>query len=452
MPKRLIGLILIITGIIAFHLFGTQPETRAIWQNNVTDKIYLDPVAVGDHFVFLAGDKGKREFKLIQIDSQGKVTAQSTALNNLPFDPVAFDNMVVVGDRAKMVRGFSVPGLNIEWESGTAQAFPMGPIKLGKDNFLIQSDQSLLFCLDNKTGKPVWDKTFTDNLINYGADKAVICIHGHADTKNPVWKASGLDPADGLTLWTLEQKLSSDSPLFVQDICILTNTDGQVLVVDQMTGQVLYQHPVDGLKAIQILDDTLIMLASGGSRLVCMSLMTGNSWTTTLQSGFTGAAKYGNRLLISDKKNLRCLDATSGVLIWNRNLEDIYNAFPFRNGIFITHKDSFFARETFGSYIETATSESLWLAYDRSIFSKPLATSHGDLLLSYGGNFRMMGKAKSTGPAVIEIDPTQNINFWKNKTASETAKPADTTVTPKPEDKKPDTGIDPADEGWGSKD
>ncbi len=450
MPKRLIGIILIITGLVAFHLFGNQPETKPLWQKSINYKIYSSPVATADRFIFLAGDKGKREFQLTEINAEGTVTARSPVLPVLPYDPISFDGIVVLGDRARIIRGFSVPGLNLEWESGTVAPFPKGPVKSGTENFLVQSELSVLFCLSSKTGQPAWDKTFTDQLANYAADKVVICLHGYADVKKPAWKASGLDPDTGQTLWTIEQKLSANEPLFVQDIVIFTTTEGEILVVDQLTGQVLYKHPVPGLKAFEIFDDILIMLASGGSRLVCLSLMDGSSWTTTLQSGFVGAGKYGNRLLVSDKKNLRCLDASNGALVWTKNLQDVYNAFAFRNGIFVTHKDSFFARDTFGSYIETSSPDSLWLAYDRSIFNKPLVTSQGDLLLSYNGNYRMMGKAlaKSTIPAQLGVDPAEKINFWKNKTASETS--ADTS---KSEKEKPANNSDAQlDDGWGSND
>jgi outer membrane protein assembly factor BamB len=451
MPKRLIGIILIFTGIVAFHLFGTQPETRAVWQNSIDAKVYSEPVAVGDNFVFLAGDKGNREYRFVQINSQGKITAESVKFSVLPYPPLAFDGIIVAGDHAKMVRGFSVPGLNLEWETGTISLFSTGPIKAGADRLLVQSDRNLLFCLESKTGKPVWDKTFTESLVNYNADKIVVCIHGHADLKNPVWKASGLDPADGQVLWTLEQRVSNERPLFVQGICILSTPEGQIMMVDQQTGQVLYQHPVDGLKAVEILDDILLMLASGGSRLVCMSLMNGSSWTTTTQSGFTGAAKYGSRLLVADKKHLRCLDAATGALLWNRNLEDVYNAFPFRNGIYLTHKDSFFARETFGSYIETGSPESLWLAYDRSIFLKPLATGYGDLLVAYSGNFRMMPKVKSASVDTPAFDPTENINFWKTTTASDSVATSP-AAPPKNEAPSPTPSNIEEDTGWGKQD
>lgn len=447
MPNKLIGIILIITGILAFHLFGTQPETKALWQKSLPDKIYTSPLSFGENFVFLSGDKGKREYRFMQIDSQGNVTARSLDLPSSPFDPIAFEGMLVAGDRARMVRGFTVPGLEVAWESATMEPFQKGPVKAGKENFLIQSDRNVLFCLAAKTGAPVWDKTFTDDLVNYGADKTVICIHGHTDVKNLSLKATGIDPDTGAELWTLDHKVNEDTPLFVQDICILTSQEGETLIVDQHTGQLLYKHPLTGLKAVQVLDETLLMLADGGARLVSLSLMTGSSWTTTMQSGFTGAAKYGGRLLVADKKNLRCLDTTTGFLIWNRTLEDIYNAFPFRNGIFITHKDSFVARETYGSYIETATSESLWLAYDRNIFNRPLATSYGDLLTSYGGTYRMMQKAKSTATIDSSDMPSPTVNFWKDKTATDSVKPGESN---KPVPKKSEE-TNPLDD-WGKSD
>ena len=77
MSSRLLGVILIIISILAFHLLGSQPETQAIWQRSISEKIYSDPLAVGDRFVFIGGDKGKREYKLYAIDANGNTTAQS---------------------------------------------------------------------------------------------------------------------------------------------------------------------------------------------------------------------------------------------------------------------------------------------------------------------------------------------------------------------------------------
>ncbi|HAE39227.1 MAG TPA: hypothetical protein DCG57_11400 [Candidatus Riflebacteria bacterium] len=470
MSSRLIGVLLIIISILAFHLLGSQPETQALWQRSITEKIYSDPVSVGDRAVFVAGDKGKREYRLYEIDSSGNTTAQSVQLTNLPYDPTGFTDIVVIGDRARMIRGFSVPGLQLVWESGTIDPFNIPPLKTG-ENLLIQSDASTLFCLSSKDGKPVWDYTFTDKLVNYGVDKTVVCLHGYSDLKNPNWKATGIDPETGEVLWTITRPLSSDAPVFVQNICVLTSSEGEMLVVDQFNGNILFQNQIKGLKAAQILDEYLIMLAAGGSRLLCMSLMDGKSWTTTMQSNLTGLAKSGNRLLIADKKNLRCLKITDGTSFWTRNLEDVYNAVAYRNGIFITHKDSFFSRNTFGSYIEADSPNSRWVAHDKSNFLKPLLTNSGELLLSYNGSIRMLPRtAAAPAPGIADM-PGQKINtepsFWKDKNATESSTlPASNTASladestddedddEEPADAKPSVpeGLKPAADDWGKKD
>ncbi|MDD3146400.1 MAG: PQQ-binding-like beta-propeller repeat protein [Candidatus Riflebacteria bacterium] len=427
MSKRILGALLVIASIAAFHLLGSQSETPAVWHGSVNAKVFSDPVSVADRCIFLGGDKGKRFFKLFEVDADGKVTAESVQMNIFPFSPVVSGNMVILADSARMVRGFSVPGLKLEWESGTLEQFKVPPVTIDNNRFIVQSTANALFCLDSKTGKPIWDKVFTDTLVNYAAGKVIICIHGFNDLKKPKWRASALSSEDGSLLWTSDAILSQDTPLFVQNVCVLSSNEGEILIFDQESGIQLFKNQVKGLKAAQILDETLIMLASGGSRIVCMSLMTGNSWSTTMQSGFMGAAKYGERLLLLDKKNLRCVEVSSGAQIWRKELDDVYNGFPFRKGIFITHKDSFFSRNTFGSYIETGSSHSTWMATGRSLFMRPMVVDNGDFLLSYDGTFRLMPKP-STGGAVIEStvpaqisDPTAaNIKFWKDEVATGT--------------------------------
>lgn len=423
MSSRLIGFILIIISILAFHLLGSQPETQALWQRSIADKIYSDPVSVGNRVIFVAGDKGKREHRLYEIDNTGNTTARSLQLPSLPYAPLAYDNMVVVGDRAKMIRGFSVPGLQLAWESATVEPFQISPIKSG-NNLIVQSEAGVLFCLDSKTGEPLWDYTFTDTLISFGVDKTIICLHGYADLKNPRWKATALDPETGEILWEQTSLLNADTPLFVQNVCVLTSNEGEIIVADQFSGNQLYRHPLKGVKALQILDEHLIMLAAGGSRLISLSLMDGKSWTTTMQSNLTGIAKYGNRLLVADKKDLRCINIDDGSSFWIRQLEDIYSAVPYHHGIFITHKDSFFSRNTYGSYIETDKPRSLWAAHGNSNFVKPLLIESGHLLLSYNGEIRLVPRSNADkAPDSVSLPgqktPTEP-NFWKNTNASET--------------------------------
>jgi len=467
MSRRLIGVVLVLACVAAFHLLGSHGETPTLWSRAISAKVFSDPVAAGDNFVFLGGDKGKRSFKLFEVDAAGSLVAESPELNSLPFQPIALGNMVITGDSSRMVRGFSVPGLKLVWENGTVEQFKIAPMKADDEKILIQSTASTLFCLDSRTGKPVWEYTFSDTLVNYAVGKVIVCLHGYNDLKEPKWKATAINPEDGTIAWTFAAvPLGQDTPLFVQNICVMASGESEIMIFDQEHGTLLHKNEIKGLKASQILDDILIMLASGGSRVVCMSLMNGASWSTTVQAGYLGAARYGNRLMLCDKKALRCLDAGTGEQLWKRDLSDVYNAFPHRRGIFVTHKDSFFARTTYGSYIETDSSRTVWATGGRSLFMKPLVTNAGDLLLSYDGYYMMMPKPAyelSSGQAPI-ADPTQNsIKFWKDETATAPAgitasssAPQTASATPatlNPADKADEIPVAPGtdisiDDGW----
>lgn len=454
MSKKMFGVILVICGILAFHLLGSEPETRAIWSAQIDEKIYSDPVSLANRYVFLGGNKGRREYFLYEIDSLGQQTARSVKLPVLGYQPIVCGNIAVVADKSNMIRGFNVPGLGIAWEAGLEQQIMIEPARVSEKNIVLASGKSAMFCLDGETGQPIWDYQFSKPLINFAADQVVISISGYTDLKVPAWQMSGHDPETGEILWSSEENVSSDKPLFVQDLVITTSESGQLLVLDQNSGQLLFKHQADGLKAVQVLGDRVIMLAAGGSRIVCFSLMNGDSWTTTLNSGFTGAARNGNRLILATKKTLRCVEAANGGLFWTRELGDVYNAFPFRNGIFLTHKDSFFDRSTYGSYISTKAANSVWTAYGRSIFLKPLVTTKGDLVVSYNGLVKMLPAPPSESSSDLVMpnmpDPEQKIRQSLAASATkviDSAKPAaDKETAPDKKETQPELEI--KDSGW----
>ncbi|MGM0598545.1 MAG: PQQ-binding-like beta-propeller repeat protein [Candidatus Rifleibacteriota bacterium] len=422
MSKKLIGLIMVILGILAFHLLGSQPETTALWSASIEEKIYSDPVEVAGRFVLLGGNKGKRYYHLFEVDKNGKVAAKSVKLPVLPYQPIPFADKVVVVDKSNMVRGFSVPGLKLEWESGTMKPIALKPKKLDDKSFLISSGRHGLYCLNADTGKPEWDYQFPKTLVGFAADEVLICITGYTDVENPAWKISGHSVVNGQEMWALDEKVSGDEPVFVQGFCVTTTDEGQLLVIKQSSGQVVYRHPAKGLKVAQIIGDRVLLLAAGGSRIVCLSLMTGQSWTTTMNSSLTGAARYADKLILVNKKRMRCVDVSNGTLHWNRGLNDIYNAFPFKKGIFITHKDSFFDRSTYGSYFSVNSGTPEWTSYGRSIFRRPLVTEYGDLAVTYRGTIKMIPTSEKTDLITEEsqsinekTDPEQKIIFFEQE-------------------------------------
>ncbi len=445
MSKRAIGIILVIIGALSFHLLGFQPETKASWTNEIPYRVYSNPVTVKNNAVFVAGEKAHKKYKLIQVDLNGKTT-ESIELPILPFQPIAFSETVLLADKSRMLRGFAVPGLKLMWEVGTIEPLTFAPLKIDSEKFVVTSTSDMLFCIDSKTGKPLWEKKFHGKIMSYAADKVVVVVYGYADVKSPIWKMMALEPETGDEVWEISDPVSSSPPFFKQNVCIQTTNEGQVMIINQFNGEIIYKHPIKGLKIADVLDEKLVLLAAGGSRVICMSLMTGNSWTTTLQTSFQGVGKTGNRLLLVDKKNLRCVDSDSGELMWHRPLEDVYNVFQFRNGVFVTHKDSFFDRTTYGSYIDGTSGQSQWTAFGKSIFYKPTILSTGDFLVSYNGMIKLMPKPKTSIPAPSNNpnDPAKKINFWKDpvKSASSTKK-----LPPKDEPEISDP-VDLKDTGW----
>jgi outer membrane protein assembly factor BamB len=313
----------------------------------------------------------------------------------LCYQPLDFAKTAVVADKSNMIRGFTVPGLALQWETAAAEPIMIQPVKVDENNFIVAAGRNVLYCLNNEDGAANWDYQFNKALLNFAADEAVFCVTGYTDLTEPSYTLTGHSITTGELLWTLKESVSSETPLFIQGLLITTTSAGNAIVVNQRTGELVYKDETSGLKAVQILDDRLILLAAGGSRIICLSLMTGQSWTITMNSSFTGAGKSNNRIILANKKSVRCVNANDGSLVWSQTLEDIYNVFAFRKGVFITHKDSFFDRTTYGSYFTTESGTAAWTTYGKSIFKKPLIIAAGDVVAAYNGDFKLMPSTAS---------------------------------------------------------
>ena len=149
MSKRLIGIIIVIVCILAYHLLASDFETQSIWQSAIEEKILSDPLAASGNYVFWGGNKGKNLYKLYCINSQGQKVAESQNLPNLPFDPIVIGNNVIMADHARMLRAFSLHDFKVAWEIGANTPFEFPPVKCGKNN-VIQGSGNSIFCFDSK--------------------------------------------------------------------------------------------------------------------------------------------------------------------------------------------------------------------------------------------------------------------------------------------------------------
>ena len=457
MSKRLIGIIIVIVCILAYHLLASDFETQSIWQSAIEEKILSDPLAASGNYVFWGGNKGKNLYKLYCINSQGQKVAESQNLPNLPFDPIVIGNNVIMADHARMLRAFSLPDFKVAWEIGANTPFEFPPVKCGKNNVILGSGNSI-FCFDSKTGKQLWDITVLDGMKNYACDKVVVAIHGYKDVSKPSWKCSAYDLEYGVELWKLEEPVSKETPLFVKDTCVVTTGEGEAIVVNQLSGEILYRSGAKGYIAVKALDEGIILANESYTTFVYLSLLTGKSWTSSLKKDFVGAAQIGSRLVLADKVSLRCFELDSGVLVWQKDLGDIYGLYPHRNGIFVTYKEDFSARTTYAACLGVDSSSNLWFAKGNSIFRKPYPLSEGDLLLNYDGTIRLMPKPvfktlpTPTTPKVSMPDPIEKVNkAFEAQTPQKASQTKKIESTPKTEQQAIPSELPPVsdeDAGW----
>lgn len=441
MNKRIIGIILIIICVIAYYILNFDFETPAIWQTSLKNKVLSDPKPAFGNYFFMVGNKGKNLYKFNLVDSKGQLISESQNLPHTPFEPFIIGNNIIMADHGRMLRAFALPDFKVIWEKGSPVPFEFPPLPCGESNVLQASGKSI-FCFDSKNGDILWDITERDSIKSYACDKVIVTIHGYKDLKNPVWSCSAYD-LEGDKIWDFEEKVIPNTPVFVQNTCILTtatstnNIDdklqwGDIVVLDQNSGEILYRSGAKGYIALKALNEGVILANQSYNTFVYLSLLTGKSWSSSLKNDFMGAVQIGSRLIIADKKTLRCFEIDTGILKWEKALGDIYGAFPHRNGAFITYKKAFTSRETYGICVGADSGENIWLAKSKSIFKAPCSLPDGDLLLNYDGTIRMMPKPKfksfsdATIPTKVIVDPTARVNKSFDskipKTASNTQK------------------------------
>ena len=412
MSKKLLGILIVIGSLLVYSLYSVDISTPAKWQKQFDCEIYSEPISASSNILFWGGKMSEKKYKLFVIDTQGNKIAESISLPSSLFEPIVIGDIAIVADHARMLRGFSLPHLRAVWEAGSNDIFDKPPMKCGKN--VIQGSGRSIFCLSPKTGKQLWDITELEPIKNYTCDKVVISIHGQKDTKNPIWKCSAYEIEDGAEIWKLAEPVSSIAPIFVRNTCILTTKEGEGIILNQFTGEILYRTGAKGLVQVIGLDDSAIFAGMDFRNIVFFSLLTGKSWTTTINKDLVGAVQLGSRVVIADKVSVRCFDTASGDMLWSRKFGEIYSALPHRSGVFLAYKENFFAKETYAVCLGANSEKELWVAQGNSLFRKPYPLTEGDLLLSHSGNMRLMpipvfNDNKISIPGLEMPDPTKKI-------------------------------------------
>lgn len=433
-------LFIILIALIAVSLYITRETgTQPIWEKQYGFRVFSDPIYAEERCYFIGGDKGRNKHFVYEIDEQGNITAQSTQLPATPYEPIYSGNKLIISDMSNVIRAFSVPKLNVIWEKTSEKHLRLKLVKLDEKRILaIYNDtigkkagsENYIYCINSADGAVIWQNRISSPISKIAHDGLIVCIRTSTDmfsSNNSSYCATAIDIETGDIEWEIEN-IDDIAPLVIENICILSATQGRTIIVDGISGEVKFTNPETGYEPISIKSSHFIALKESEKKLTVTSLETGNAWNTTLTRQFKDCAIQGNNLIIADKMNVQSHDIETGLLNWKMDLKDIYNLYAYRNGIFTTHKDSFTSRKTYGRFINIQTKKAIWYIIDSNVFMKPVQFRNGDFVITSNGYARLMPNMKE---ADSSIDDQFTFKIQKKQPFSKTNKTPDNKVSEK---------------------
>ncbi|OQA07630.1 MAG: Outer membrane protein assembly factor BamB [bacterium ADurb.Bin374] len=399
MSLRSFSLVLIVCGILAYVLYSSEPPTSEIWKIKAAGEVTTQPAEVGSRSVFLI-----RQQQIAAIDLDGTITGPVQLDAQARHPLVGIASGVLVSDREGGYAFYS-PTLTRLWKRGTLTPSDLQPVDLPGNRLVVAGAPDVLFGLEGTTGEAVWESHFDGRVTHVVPDETIAVVYGYDDLKKPSWKICAIDPEDGSVIWKHPDAVGDDAPVVYSNYFIFCDKDGRPIAVDQQTGKVFYKHDSDGYRIAGITGSSLLLLAAGGTRMDYCDLPTGTSWSVTLPSPFLGALAVDGALLFADGRSVRCIEARTGVIRWQRDLGKTFDWFVHENTLGITYKDNFLARHTRVTLFTPDRNQTVWTAMDSGRFYKPMKSTRGDLLVCRSGNVRLMPYPElAPGPEAIATE------------------------------------------------
>ena len=418
--------------IISYFYITQETGTTPIWQKQYDFKVYSNPIYADNHSYFIGGNKGKNKLYIYELNTKGEISAISPQLPSTPYTPIYAGYRLILADISGMLRAFSVPDLKVIWELSSEKNFKLEPLKIDENKIAVvgavKDNESVLFCIDANNGETLWDISLGTPVKNYGASKdSIVCIQITPPSPNNIGKfcATCINVNTGTIDWRI-QNIENATPLLIEDICILTAPEGKTIIVDRKSGNIMFTNPQKGYKLIQICDNSLVTYKEADKQITVTSLYTGNEWNLKLEKTYKESILVGSVLVIADKSTLQGRNLSDGSLVWKQDFKDIYNLYSFRDGVFLTHKDYFTSRTTYGRFINANNGSIYWTAIDTNLLRKPVEFKDGDFLISYDGLGRLMpyisGSGSNNDPFKIQ---SPQIDFTSQKQNKNSKKSVD---------------------------
>jgi len=403
MNRSTLGFLLVSAGLILGIFLMFPSSTPSIWELSFPPGIFSNPVRVGQNVFFVQG-----EDRLYSIAPSGKVEAQAKLSDPLGQPLVALPKAVVAIGKQGRLTALSHADLKTIWHKELQLQSGSSSIAVFDNRLFVKGTPDSVWCLDGNTGNLLWESHPGGEIHEIVAGKEIFCLSETSEVKNKVWRISAISPIEGAILWKFPRPVEAEKPHEYTDYLVFCDASGTPVIVDRLSGEEKYRHPVVGLKLLGIAENYVLFLALGGSRIESLSFLSGNSWSATLPSPLLNVFGWGDSIVIVDGRSVRCVNAETGLIRWQKELGKTFNAFSAGNGICITYRTTSISLDTSFGCIDPENGKTIWVSCGMGIFWSPFLFDAGDMVFSQTGKVALMPKGLRSPEAGI---PDGNSEF-----------------------------------------
>jgi outer membrane protein assembly factor BamB len=231
----------------------------------------------------------------------------------------------------------ALPGPKLRWKFCEAQLLERRPFAcspaIAGARIVIGGDSYKVYCLDARTGKPIWTfdtrwPVFSSPAVWEGRVYIGEGLHEHTDCK-----LYCLDLATGKPLWSVQTKGHTESSPTVADGRLYFGAgDDGLYCADPVTGRIHWQHKGPHVDCCPLVADGRVYVGSGYrfQGVICLSARDGSPlWKRALPAPIWAAPSYADgRLFVAIAKGtfteraerpygeVRCLSPKTGNDVW----------------------------------------------------------------------------------------------------------------------------------------
>jgi len=252
-----------------------------------------------------------------------------------------------------------------------------------------------VYCFKASTGAVVWSYP-TGNYV----DSSPAVIDSHVYVGSSDGNVYCLDASTGTKIWNYPAGGESSPAVANGYVYVSSSIDGNVYCLDASNGNKIWNfqagssHSVLGSPAVA---GAFVYVGSGDGNVYCLDASTGTKiWNYTVGGGVGSPAVVGGYVYVgSTNGNAYCLDAGTGAKLWNYTTEYNYNGpshnFHWGNSVSdpaVAYERVFVGSSDFDVFcLDASTGVQIWnFTTDAEVYSSPTVADGCVLAGSYDGN------------------------------------------------------------------